>query len=486
MNSIEEKSRRKGEILLSIVIAIGFSLIITTCIFTALFTKIEEFVSMLNQAPIRVGAIYIIIALVLVQSYIIVQDGHLTRMTRIRAQCLVSFAILLTTALSLVTDLFFGPFARPIALAGIFIAVLINKRSAFFCEVVIAILFIIAEGFLYGFPANRIVFTMSGMFVGILMVLFVTKDDTRLRTMLTTVIMVPIAIAVSSAFYLVFFNFSWSEYKLLLIQSAISPIISGVVYLAILPLFEAIFKVITSYYLAELSDVNKSLLGELARKAPGTFNHSFAVSNLAAACALNIGENPRLARCCGLYHDIGKLSDPSVFTENQLSEEENPHNRLTPELSVNLIKRHVSYGKDLLTAQRYPEEIIKAAIEHHGTMPITYFYTKAKKFTDGYVNVRDYSYDGPLPSSKITAILMIVDASEAAVRALTNRSREKIDEIIKNIIEERMELEQFDACGITFKDLQIIRTTLVDNFAGVYHDRIEYPKLKIVKKANEE
>lgn len=485
MNITIDEDNKVKKLLFSLLIAFGFSIPITVFVISALFTNMELFLQFMINAPIRLIAILFIVTFILALSYIIMGQENKSKLSKIKAQLIVSFAILLTITLCLISNMYFGKFARPIALAGIFIAVLINKRSAYYCEIAIAVILILTEGFALGFTANSVVFTFSGMFSGVIMTLLVAKDDTRIKTVLTVVYMIPVAIAVSSAFYFVFFMYSWDTYRLVLLQSAIAPIVSGFVYLGVLPLFEVLFKVLTPYYLTEITDVNKGLLFKLATVAPGTFNHSLSVANLAGACALNIGENVRLARACGYYHDIGKITDPSIFTENQMNEETNPHDRLTPELSVNLIKKHVSAGVDILTKKGFPEEIIKAAAEHHGTMPITYFYTKAKKYTDGYVDVKDYSYDGPRPSSKITAILMIVDASEAAVRSLRDRTREKIDEIVKNIIEQRMELEQFDACDITFKDLQIIRKTLVDNFAGVYHERIEYPKLKILKRPDE-
>ena len=214
-------------------------------------------------------------------------------------------------------------------------------------------------------------------------------------------------------------------------------------------------------------------------KAPGTFNHSLTVSTLAESCAVAIGENPLLARAAAYYHDIGKLKQPEYFTENQTGY--NPHNELSPELSTDIIKAHTRDGYDLIKKYHLPDILADVAREHHGTLPIKYFYAKALKYTEGELDIADFSYSGPRPRSKIAAIIMICDGSEAAVRSLHDRSQEKVDQMVRMIIEERMDLEQFNECDLTMKDIDIIRSTISQSLGGVYHDRIKYPKLKIGK-----
>ena len=137
---------------------------------------------------------------------------------------------------------------------------------------------------------------------------------------------------------------------------------------------------------------------------------------------------------------------------------------------------------DLIRKYHLPQILADVAREHHGTLPIKYFYAKALKFTEGELNIADFSYNGPRPTTKIAAIIMICDGSEAAVRALNDRSQDKVDSVVKNIIEERMDLQQFIDCPITMKDLDIIRTTIAQSLGGVYHDRIKYPKVKLGRK----
>jgi putative nucleotidyltransferase with HDIG domain len=248
----------------------------------------------------------------------------------------------------------------------------------------------------------------------------------------------------------------------------------------LLPCFEFVFNVLTDYRLSEITDHKYKLLRELMEIAPGTFNHCLIVSNLAETCATAIGESSQVARAAAYYHDIGKISNPDYFTENQQGS--NPHINLSPELSAQMIMRHTADGAKKLRRRRLPQILVDVAQEHQGTMPIRYFYSQACKLTDGELDIRAFSYPGPKPQSKIAAIIMIADGCEAKVRTLKDRSHENVDRAVKEIIEERMDMDQFSDCDLTLKDLSIIRSSLVNALAGVYHDRVAYPKIKIGKK----
>jgi putative nucleotidyltransferase with HDIG domain len=200
------------------------------------------------------------------------------------------------------------------------------------------------------------------------------------------------------------------------------------------------------------------------------------VAQLAEASAAAIGENVDFARAAALYHDVGKLHYPEHFTENQ--GDYNLHDELTPELSADIIRSHAKDGYNLIRNHHLPEFLADIAREHHGTMPIRYFYAKALKMTDGELNIEDFSYMGPKPQTKLAAIIMICDASEAAVRAVNARNVEEAEKAIRAVIEERMDLEQFSECDITMADLTKIRHALVDALTGVYHHRIKYPNIK--------
>ncbi len=263
-----------------------------------------------------------------------------------------------------------------------------------------------------------------------------------------------------------------------LISGACSGPFAVAAFMVLLPVFETLFTRVSSFKLAELTDHKARLIRKMIQQAPGTFNHAIVVSNIAESCAIAINEDALLARTCAYYHDIGKLRRPEFFKENQ-ADGFNPHDDLTPELSANIIKAHTVDGKNLIAKHRLPKVIEDVCQEHHGTLPILYFYGKAQKFTDGEVDIAQYCYPGPKPRTKIAAIIMIADGCEAAARTLQDRSRENVKKVVRKIVNERMELGQFEDCEITLKELNIIVHTVVNNLTGIYHNRIEYPKVNL-------
>ena len=252
--------------------------------------------------------------------------------------------------------------------------------------------------------------------------------------------------------------------------------LSTALSLCFLPIFEFTFNRLTVFRLRELTSANEPLIKQLRAEAPGTFNHSLIVAQLAETCAFAIGENAELARAAAYYHDVGKLKQPDCFTENQQGY--NMHDELTPELSADIIRSHTRDGYDLLMQAHLPKVIADVAREHHGTLPIKYFYDKAMRITGGDARIEDYSYTGPTPHSKVAAIIMIADASEAAVRALKERSPENVERIVRTIIEERMDLDQFVDCDITMRELTTVRGSLVEALTGVHHHRVKYPSIR--------
>ena len=213
----------------------------------------------------------------------------------------------------------------------------------------------------------------------------------------------------------------------------------------------------------------------LASEAPGTFNHSLVVGNLAEACASAIGENPNMARCAAYYHDIGKLKAPIYFSENQSSY--NPHDELIPEVSVSMITSHTLFGEILAKQNRLPKEIVAICREHHGTSPVGYFYRKALTLKEeGDLAVDKYTYAGPKPQTKIAAIIMIADTIEAAMRAYMPDTKEEFEARINKLVDEKMELRQFDECPITMGDIAVIKRTIIEVLPSIHHSRVSYEK----------
>ena len=253
-------------------------------------------------------------------------------------------------------------------------------------------------------------------------------------------------------------------------------VISGIILLGVLPIIENVFRVMTPYGLAELADHNQPLLKKLMQDAPGTFNHSLTVSHLCENAAEAIGANPVLARVGAMYHDIGKLLRPMFFVENQsFYGIENPHNSCTPRFSKMLITAHPKDGIELAKEAHLPQVINNFILQHHGTSLVSYFYNEALK-EEGAENVNEeqFRYPGPKPNMKETAILMIADAVESAVRAAKNPSNEEIDAIINRIIKERLNDGQLSDSPITLKDLKTIAETFSRMLRGMHHKRIKY------------
>lgn len=253
-------------------------------------------------------------------------------------------------------------------------------------------------------------------------------------------------------------------------------VLSGIVILGLLPLLESSFKIITPYGLAELADHNQPLLKRLQFEAPGTYHHSLMVSNLCEAAAEAVGGNPILARVGAFYHDIGKLKRPLFFVENQsYFGIENPHTKLNPRLSKMVITAHPKDGVEIAKEYRLPAIISNFILQHHGEGLASYFYNQAI-MEEGIENVKQeqFRYTGPKPNMKETAILMIADAVESAVRSLKNPTNEEIEGIINKIITERLNDGQLSDSPLTLKDLKTIAMTFNRILRGMQHNRIKY------------
>ncbi|GAA3651842.1 HD family phosphohydrolase [Flavivirga jejuensis] len=254
-------------------------------------------------------------------------------------------------------------------------------------------------------------------------------------------------------------------------------ILSGLATLFVQPLiyvYEKLFGLVSDVSLLELSDTNSKLLKELSNKSPGTFHHSLNVANLAEASASEIGANAMLVRVGALYHDIGKMKNPTYFTENQ-STGINPHDELSSRESARIITNHVINGIEIARKNNLPDRVIDFIRTHHGTSVVYYFYMQAKNdFED--VDKLDFSYPGPKPFSKETAILMMCDSIEAASKSLKEPTSTKIDAFVETIINKQIEEGQFLNANITFKEIESIKKVLKHKLANIYHLRIEYPE----------
>jgi putative nucleotidyltransferase with HDIG domain len=240
--------------------------------------------------------------------------------------------------------------------------------------------------------------------------------------------------------------------------------------------FERIFGLITDVRLLELSNTNNKVLRELALKAPGTFQHSMQMANLAEEAVYEIGGNPLLVRTGAMYHDIGKINEPLFFIENQTTGL-NPHDELTYEESAAIIIDHVISGVEKAKKHKLPEQIIDFIRTHHGTRKTEYFYTLAKKANpEEEIDSKIFTYHGPEPFSKETAVLMMADVVEAASRSLKKPDEESISILVENMIDKQMENHQLDNADITLRDIRKIKKIFKKKLMNIYHLRIEYPE----------
>ena len=387
-------------------------------------------------------------------------------------------------------------YARPVALVALLIFVLIGRREAIFMNVICAMLIFIIDTFavpevtMKECYSSLVISFSAGMFA----IFLAEKARTRLSIVrIGLFIVIPMDLVI---FLLEITRFlaptellsngatvaGWSGLATQMGYGLFGGVMSTVIFLAVLPIYEYFFNCLTGFRLRELTSSDAKMLKKLKEEAPGTYNHSMMVAQLAEASAAAIGENVDYARAAALYHDVGKLHYPEHFTENQ--GDYNLHDELTPELSADIIRSHAKDGYNLIKAHHLPDFLADIAVQHHGTLPIRYFYAKALKMTDGELNIEDFSYMGPKPQTKLAAIIMIADASEAAVRAVNAKKPEDAERAIRGIIEERMDLEQFSECNITMQDLSNIKKTLVETLSGVYHHRVKYPSIKYGKALN--
>ena len=257
-------------------------------------------------------------------------------------------------------------------------------------------------------------------------------------------------------------------------------ILSASITLGGLFTFGSLFDLTTTVQLLELARPTHPLLTELMHKAPGTYHHTLMVANLAEQAAVRIGANALLTRVGAFYHDIGKAARPYMFVENQINGS-NVHDQFDPQTSAEIIVSHVNDGLELARKYRLPSRVRAFIPEHHGTMRAGFLYKKALERVDGDASKLDESsfrYPGPRPRSKETALLMLADGSEAAVRAARPTSPEQVAEIVKKVIDDRIAQGQLDKCPLTLNDLRLARETFTATLQSVFHPRLEYPETK--------
>jgi rRNA maturation RNase YbeY len=357
----------------------------------------------------------------------------------------------------------------PIFLATMIFAIMLNTRIAILMNFILSILLLfIAKGdmrFLY-----------MSFISGTLAAFFVTNIKQRSRLALSGILVGFVNAVIIFAEGIM----RGAGIKLLLENaglSALNGLISVILTIGLLPFLESVFNLITPIKLVELSNPNQPIIKKLLLEAPGTYHHSLMVGNLAETATEAINGNALLARVGAYYHDIGKLKRPNFFGENQMSE--NPHEKMTPNLSTLVITAHTNDGKEMADKYKLPELIKEIIVAHHGTTLVSFFYHKAQK-DDAWEEHKkeDFRYDGPKPSTKEAAVVMLADSVEAAVRSMIHKTEGKIEGLVRKLIKDKLEDGQLDNCDLTLKDLNNIAISFMQVFSGYFHKREEYPDLQ--------
>ncbi len=357
-------------------------------------------------------------------------------------------------------------FAVPLALAPLVVASLMEKRPALVFTLMLSVLVMaVAE--------LRAPFVAVAMMGGVTAVYSVQRLRHRWHFVRAF-----FAIALANTAAIVAWDLARSTPMTGMLRDGLWGILSALfataVAFGLLPLVEQLFRLTSDITLLELSDLNRPLLRRMQLEAPGTYHHSMVVGSLAEAATEGIGANSLLARVQAYYHDIGKLAKPEYYAENEPASSRSRHEKLTPSMSALVVKSHISEGLELAKKERLPRAVKNAIPEHHGSMVMAFFYHKALE-ADPTARREDYSYPGPRPRSKETAVLMLADGVEGASRALAEPTPSRIRGLVQRIIEERVRDGQLDECSLTLQELARIRESFIPVLTAIFHVRVPYP-----------
>lgn len=360
-------------------------------------------------------------------------------------------------------------FVMPVATAAMLLAILVNPKVAIVSNIVLSIITVLVT-------ENSMTLLMMLLVGGTLGALMAYRTQQRGNILLSGFVVGAANFFVVLGIGLINSN-ELQEIFLHAGYGAIGGGFAAVLTIGTLPFWEWAFDILTHLKLMELSNPNQPLLKKLLIEAPGTYHHSVIVGNLSEAATDAVGGNPLLARVGAFYHDIGKTDQPYFFKENQLGID-NPHDQLTPVTSSGIITGHVKDGVKVGKAHKLHKDIMKFIKTHHGNTLVAYFYHKEKeqKKEPSVVQEESFRYQGPKPDTKETAIVMLADSVEAAIRSIQEPTAERIENLIEKIIQGKLKDGQLEESNLTLKELQRIKKVFVNTLLSIYHERIEYPE----------
>lgn len=382
------------------------------------------------------------------------------------------FLICLIVTIILILARYLYPFYEglviPVFVGTLLLSILLNVEVAVIINCVLAIsISVMTQG--------EYKFLYMGLICGSISAFLVSRANQRSRLSMNGVLL-----GLINVVFIVCVNFIVkSDLKNILTESLVvflNGMVSMVLTIGLLPLFESVFDIVTPLKLLEISNPNHPLLKRLLIEAPGTYHHSLMVGNLAENATEDLGGNALLARAGAYFHDVGKLKRPDLFKENQLAD--NPHDRMAPNLSTLIITSHTKDGLEIASKHKLPQAVKDIIKQHHGTTLVAYFYHKATKTENSNVKQEDFRYEGPKPQTKEAAVVMLADTVEAAVRSMTDRTEAKIETLIRKLIKDKLDDGQLNNCQLTLNDLDKIADSFMRVLSGYFHAREQYPEIK--------
>ncbi len=393
-----------------------------------------------------------------------------------RKLVLLALVIVLVMAISMLIQQL-NIYLMPVALGLMLVATLLDIKLALFVNLLLGFVTSLYASASTGVLSMASFSTMvMSVISGPVVIIVVTRKLQRTSTLVAGVAVgisnfattLGMGLINSASMATVLINAAWA---------AGGGILSAVICIGLQPLMEWMFNLVTNPKLLELSNPNQPLLHRLLLEAPGTYHHSIIVANLADAAASAIGANALLARVGAYYHDIGKLKRPIYFAENQIGD--NPHDRTDPRVSAAILTAHARDGAQMAQREHLPDEIVDIIRQHHGDSPVLYFYDKAKKLYGDDIDISAFRYEGPRPAIREAAVVMLADVIEAATRSMPSHEPQKVEQMVRKLMRDKMSDGQLDRSQLTFRDLDMICSAFTTVLTGVFHARVEYPDVKV-------
>ena len=426
------------------------------------------------QNMMRLGGLVVVVSVLMTVSVLIIGQAEPQRRMTLRRWIVLGMLFLVVVAVSrLVGYYLLQQNLAPIGLVVLPVAMIFSLATAVTVALIGSALITVAVSGDFGYA-----FAMStAMLVGVLLIRDVRRRSTIIQT----------GAAMGAVWFVIYLAYRFLGNQDTIIPSLVDAsyglangLATGAVVAGFMPFIDMAFKTTTNISLLELSDQNHPAMRDLLVRASGTYHHSLVVGNIAEAAARDIGADPLLARVASYFHDIGKMTKPEYFVENQ-PPGRSPHDGLSPSMSALVIISHVKDGTDLAREYTLPDVIVDVIRQHHGTTLVEFFFRRAQETgedRDKNMSERLFHYPGPLPESREAAIVMVADSVEAASRSLSDPSPAHIDNLVGTIIQRRLMEGQFDESGLAFKDLSVIRGTITKVLVSMFHSRPRYPGQK--------